>query len=284
MKKLNDHIDFEKDFFQNSSIPYTKSKDEIWAELESKLSERPQGNIIRMNMKRMISYSVAAVLIICLGLLSFIRFYQVDVLCPHGQHVSVNLPDGSRVTLNAGSEISYHPYWWKYSRKIRFSGEAYFEVKKGRQFEVKSERASTTVLGTSFNIYSRNQEYRVNCITGKVMVKTKDNQSAVLTKNEFSVVGHDKKIVKLQDEKLNKNAVAWMKNEFIFTSMPLKDIYEELERQFDIEITGKEKLTGVSTFNARRGSSPEEIINLVGKPFGVKCVKISDRKYIVEQK
>lgn len=284
MKKLNDHIDFEKDFFQNSSIPYTKSKDEIWAELESKLSEKPQGKIIRMNMKRMISYSVAAVLIICLGLLSFLRFYQVNVFCPKGQHVSVKLPDGSMVTLNAGSEMSYYPYWWKYGRKIRLSGEAYFEVKKGKRFEVKSELASTTVLGTSFNIYSRNQQYRVNCITGKVMVKTKDNQTKVLTKNEFSVVGHDKKIVKLHDEKLNKNAVAWMMNEFIFTSMPLKDIYEELERQFDIEITGKEKLTGVSTFNARRGSSPEEIINLVGKPFGVKCVKISDRKYIVEQK
>jgi transmembrane sensor len=284
MKKLNDHIDFEKDFFQNSSIPYNKSKEEIWAEMESKLSERPQGRIIQLSIKRIISYSVAAAFIIGLGLLSFLRFYQEELVCPYGQHVSVKLPDGSRVTLNAGSEISYHPYWWKYQRKIHFSGEAFFEVKKGNRFEVISDKASTTVLGTSFNIYSRNQEYRVNCITGKVMIKTKDNQTEVLTKNESSVVGQDNKIVKLQDENLNKNAVAWMKNEFIFTSMPLKDIYEELERQFDIEITGKEKLTGVSTFNARRGSSPEEIINLVGKPFGVKCVKISDRKYIVEQK
>jgi ferric-dicitrate binding protein FerR (iron transport regulator) len=284
MKKFNDHIDFEKDFFQDSSISYPKSKEEIWAEMELKLSARPQGRVIRLNLKRMISYSVAAVLIIGLGLLSFLRFYQVGVNCPHGQHVSVKLPDGSRVTLNAGSEMSYNPYWWEYSRKIRFAGEAYFEVKKGNRFEVRSEKASTTVLGTSFNIYSRNQEYRVNCITGKVMVKTKDNQSVVLSKNESSVVGHDNKILTLKDENLNKNAVAWMKNEFIFTSMPLKDIFAEFERQFDIEITGKEKLTGVSTFNARRGSSPEEIINLVGKPFGVKCVKISDRKFIVEQK
>jgi transmembrane sensor len=281
---FKDHIDFEKDFFQNSSIPYSKTKEDVWADMELKLVEKPKGKKINLPVYKAISYSAAAVLIIGLGLLSFLNLYRINVSVPFGQHSKIELPDGSTVTLNAGSQMSYHPYWWKYSRKVNLSGEAYFEVKKGNKFEVKSQKASTTVLGTSFNIYSRNQEYRVNCITGKVMVKTNDNQSEVLSENEFSVVTRDNKIVKLQDENLNKNALAWIKNEFIFTSMPLKEIYEELERQFDIEITGKENLVGISTFNARRGSSPEEIINLVGKPFGVKCIKISERKYIVEQK
>jgi hypothetical protein len=66
--------------------------------------------------------------------------------------------------------------------------------------------------------------------------------------------------------------------------MPIKDIYEEIERQYDIVIDGKEKIKGLSTFNSKRGSSAEEIINSIGKPFGVKCIKISDNKYIVEQK
>lgn len=284
MNQDKDHMNFERDFFKKSKIQYSKSKEEVWLEMESKLTESHKDNVIKVNFIQYLKYGVAAVLIIGLGLLSFSRYYSIDIYCPNGQHSIVALPDGSKVTLNANSNLSYHPYWWQFSRKLNFSGEAFFEVQKGKKFEVISEKASTTVLGTKFNIYSRNDEYRVYCISGKVKVETKKNKSTILMKNDYTIVSQDNNIVKLQDETINQNAIAWINNEFIFTALPLKVVYEEIERQFDIVISGKENLKGISTSNIKRGSSPEEIINIIGKPFGVKCVKVSDKNFIVEQK
>jgi ferric-dicitrate binding protein FerR (iron transport regulator) len=284
MKEDNNHIDFERDFFKSSTVQYSRSKEEVWADMESKLSRNPKGKVMQVNFKKLIWYSAAAVIIMSLGLISFIRLYSVNVFVPNGQHTKIDLPDGSIVTLNANSSLSYYPYWWRFSRQLDFSGEAFFEVKKGKKFVVKSELASTSVLGTSFNIYARKDEYKVNCITGRVMVETRNNESAIIIKNEYTIVNQENKIVKLQDENITKSSIAWIQNEFVFTSMPLKNIYEEIERQFDIEIIGKENLNGISSFNSKRGSSAEEMINLIGRPFGLKCIKISERKYIVEQK
>ncbi len=283
MKDYKSHIYFESDFFKKTNIRYSKSKEDVWSDMESKLKDNPEGKVLNIDFRRITKYSAAAVLIIGLGILSFLRLYSVNIYCPNGQHTKVNLPDGSLVTLNANSSLAYKPYWWQFGRIIELEGEAFFKVKIGKKFVVQSENASTTVLGTSFNIYSRKNEYKVNCISGRVMVKTKNKQSAILLKNEYTIVNKDNNIVKLQDENKNKNAIAWMNNEFVFTSMQLQDIYEEIERQFDIVIIGKENLKGIASFNTKRGSSAEEIIYLIGKPFGIKCIKISETKYIVEQ-
>ena len=57
-----------------------------------------------------------------------------------------------------------------FSRKVSLEGEAFFEVNPGKKFEVVSKFGKTIVLGTSFNIYSRNSSYQVTCMTGKVKV------------------------------------------------------------------------------------------------------------------
>ena len=281
MKNNKNHTDFEKEFFAKTNIRYSKSKEDVWLELDAKLEETSK-KVLKVNFMKIISYSAAAVLVIGLGLFSFLKFYSVNVYCPKGQHSVVTLPDGSKATLNANSELSYHPYWWKYSREIDFSGEAFFEVKKGERFSVVSKNGTTTVLGTSFNIFARENNYKVYCITGKVKVMVKDKKFVVLTKNEFSVIKKSSKsLEKGQDEKNNQNSIAWIKNEFIFTEMPLKDAYEEIERQFDIIIEGKEQFDKTYSGSFKRGSSPEEAINIINKAFGIGYKKISSKRYIL---
>jgi transmembrane sensor len=277
------HIDFENDFFKNRNIQYSTSMDDVWADMELKMNEKAAGKVILFNFTKLLKYSAAAILIIGLGLLSFMRLYTTRINCPNAQHAQVQLPDGSAVTLNAKSELSYHPYWWLMQRKVDFNGEAFFKVKKGKKFIVVSEMGTTTVLGTSFNIFSRNNEDRVNCISGRVLVENKNNESTILTKNEYTIINQSNKLVKLLDVNKASSSIAWMHNEFNFTSIPLTEVYEEIERQYDITIVGKENMKGLSTFNSKKESSAEEIINMVGKPFGIRCTKISDKKFIVEQ-
>lgn len=284
MKNSFDHTNFEKEFFTKTNIRYSKSKKEVWSELEAKLEAPIKGKAIKVNFKKVFSYSAAAVLVIGLGIYSFLRFYTINIYCPNGQHSSVKLPDGSKVSLNAGSELAYHPYWWKYNREVDFNGEAFFEVTKGETFTVVSETGITTVLGTSFNIFARNKDYRVHCITGKVRVEVENKKPVVLTKNEYSLISKKQGFIIAKDTVSSKNSIAWLKNEFKFKAVELKIVLEEIERQFDVVIEGKNGLTELRTIDFNRGSSLDSILNdIVGKPSGIKFENISNNRYRVKK-
>ena len=102
---------------------------------------------------------------------------------------TVILPDGSIAQLNGSSTLKYHPYWWNISRNISLEGEAFFEVAKGSKFSVESKNGTTSVLGTSFNIYARSNQYEVVCVTGKVWVENATGEvSTIITPNQKAVL------------------------------------------------------------------------------------------------
>ena len=285
MKDNFNHTDFEKEFFSTTNIQYSKSKEEVWSELGAKLDETKQTKVVKVNFTKVISYAAAAVLVVGLSIFSFLRYYSVKINCPMGQHSLVTLPDGSKVTLNANSQLSYHPYWWKYSREIDFSGEAFFEVTKGNSFLVISEKGTTSVLGTSFNIYARKNEYRVHCISGKVKVKKGNSEPVILTKKEYSVLSKDQRLIKFEDEAINQNSISWIKNEFKFKSIQLKVVLEEVERQFDVAIEGKNNLVDTVTVDFTREGSLDDILNnIIGMPNGIRFKPVSKNRYqIIKQ-
>lgn len=286
MKKRDENTDLNKDQIDklnemntNLKIPYTKSKDVVWAELTTKIDFKPQAIKINLFTHPGFRMAIAATLIILFGLAGVMRYITTSVETLPGEHQLVNLPDGSGVEMNAGSVLNYHPYWWKFERTLTFTGEAFFDVKKGIPFTVKSQRGITRVLGTSFTIYSRKDIYRVTCLTGKVKVmnfKTLNdvildsNQKAELNqKNEFNV---------------NKNidlntAKSWIDNKFIFTSTPISEVIEEIERQFDVSINGYEKFNNQYTGNFDRNQNIEQVLNLVCRPFGIEYQKINANEF-----
>ncbi len=139
------------------SVEWGESKEDIWAKMEAQMQHsNPNGRVISLN-RSILQWAVAAVILILVGTTAFMRFYTEWSLVPDGEHRIVELPDHSKVHLNAGSEVGYHPYWWAFSREVQFEGEAYFEVEKGNRFQVESGNGTTTVLGTSFNIYARDE-------------------------------------------------------------------------------------------------------------------------------
>jgi len=279
MNKNFNHTEFEKQFFERTNIQFSKSQEDVWLEMDTMLGEPNGSKVLKMNFRKAFSYGAAATILLFIGIVSFLRFYSIDVYCPKGQHSTISLPDNSEVTLNANSKLSYFPYWWKFSRQIEFEGEAYFNVAKGTKFEVISEYGKTTVLGTSFNIFARDKNYKVHCISGKVKVEVGNDNPLVLAKNEFSIKEKGERLVKLKNQESTQNSISWISNKFVYTDTPLIDIIEEIERQFDIIVDGKERLKGMSTVSFTRGNSPNKIINIVSKPFGLKCIKISGKKY-----
>lgn len=114
-----------------------------------------------------------------IGLLPQVETFKTE----NGEIASLTLPDNSQVTLNAGSQVVYSGNRFNTRRKIQLTGEAYFKVTKGNTFSVVTTEGTVTVLGTTFNVRSRDEKLSVFCYTGKV--KVSDPFKAVyLTKGE----------------------------------------------------------------------------------------------------
>lgn len=286
MKKGNTNHQEEKgrgptveELQQQLNIPFSKSRADVWEEMESRLVEKTIDRKISIMASPIFRYAMAASIVFVLGLTGVMRFYSVTQDTLPGQHLVVSLPDGSTVNMNASSTLSYHPYWWRFSRSLSFQGEAYFEVEKGSRFTVQSEKGETSVLGTSFNIYSRNENYRVACFTGKVRVTShKISQTVVLTPNEMAEMNPTGGLDVLQNANV-KAETAWVNNEFVFTSVPLKEVMEEIERQYGVKILGKGKIQGAYTGNFSREKGVEEALHFVCKSLGITFDKVKANEY-----
>ena len=276
MSKQHPNNDKHGRFFKKTQIPYTRSKEDVWKEMMARMEEKnePRGKTRSL----VFLYAAAAVMVLLIGLTAFMRFHKTNLYAPPGQHVSKTLPDGSNVHLNAGTKLSYHPYWWRFARILELQGEAYFQVEKGNRFTVKSPQGATQVLGTSFNIYARDNEYRVHCLTGQIQVETEVGKSKILKPNQAISVSR-KGEMNYKTSIRTQHAIAWTKNRFVYTSAPLREVFREMERQFDISIELDPEIKGEYTGNFQRGSSPETILKVIARPFGLEVEQIHQTKY-----
>jgi len=286
MKDQNLHNDLSKveeqskAFFSSGTFRWEKSSDEIWEEMQSAISEH-EGRVIVFR-SRTFSYAIAAIFIFLIGMGGFFRFYSKTINVPAGEHQLVELPDGSSVQLNAQTEISYNPYWWKINRNVRFNGEAFFKVQKGKRFSVISDQGITEVLGTSFNVFSREDNYKVTCVTGSVKVTSKtmkevtllpDSRATVLPGGGIKV---EKNITTMPD-------ISWKDNYFQFTGVPFNMVINEIERQYNLEILVDEPVNDNFTGNFKRQENIDNVLKYVCLPLGLSYTKVSDNTYEIRR-
>ncbi|HEY0091357.1 MAG TPA: FecR domain-containing protein [Flavobacterium sp.] len=193
---------------------------------------------------------IAAILVIFLGLAFFIKSnYNQKVYAGNGETSTCALPDNSQVILNADSEICYTSWNWENDRTVELDGEAYFRVAKGEKFVVSTKLGKVSVLGTQFDVKAREDRFDVSCYEGRVRVDYK-SQSVIITKGQHVAFENGKFI------EIPQSTVAqpeWLDDEVAFEKENLKNILNELSRQYDIKITSKadakQRFTGTLPLN-----------------------------------
>lgn len=272
----------DSSFFSKVKIPFEKDKQEVWDLLESKISAQPNAKKIVL-INRKIVWAIAATFLLLLSTSLVMRFYTKSLNVLKGEHLTALLPDGSRVELNAESTLKYHPYWWMFRREIQFSGEGYFEIEKGSKLEISSSKGKTIVLGTSFNIYTRNDQYKVTCLSGKVKVVSASMKEAILTPDYHAELDENGNILV---NKLDKpeGTTQWINEMFKFSSEPLLQVIEEIERQYNIVIKTSGNFDYLYTGYFAKSMNPDQVLNLICKPFGLTFVKKSETEFMIFQK
>lgn len=216
-----------KDFLDKSSnaqIPPTNRKEDIWKNIDAATRK-----------SNTTSYLMAAASLALL-IVSWFVFLRPESISLHqtqfAEKKNVELPDGSVVELNADSELSFDTDWDQ--RNIELKGEAFFEVKKGEAFTVETDFGSVQVLGTSFNVISREKLFEVACKTGKVVVNipSKDFKKIILPGDRISFNMSEV----LEEQTTVETIGSWKKGQFYFDSKPLSQVFDELERQFDVDL------------------------------------------------
>jgi len=263
--------------YENFKIPAKYSKDDSWEKFKTVI-ETPHEKAPPKTRSLKVFYTSAAAIILLLIGLSLFNYFNANIIITskNGENKLVVLPDSSTVELNAASTLSYNQFGWKHHRLVILDGEGFFSVKKGKRFEVKTNHGNVVVLGTSFNVFARNENFFVVCKTGKVKVESIN--TVVLTPGL--------KAFKNKDQKINiENAIvehetAWQNGEFWFNNVRLIDVLNELERQFDIKIVYKDienrRYTGY--FNIK---SLQDALTAVCSPMQLKFKNENDKTYII---
>lgn len=226
--------------FEYKKAPSESEMSKIFEQLEgSQNQDSPFVSVHKKDNVRKIRpiflrYAAAVALLFVVGLGSY-YLNGVDVYVSNGNSITHQLPDGSTVELNADSRISYNKITWLVSRKVSFKGEAFFKVEQESTFSVISNIGSTQVLGTSFNVYSREQDYRVECISGRVKVSYRGVDNKTILTPGKGVKYYDTKEARIFTFKKDTR-IDWRNGEFYFDNESIKNIFDEFSRQYDIEV------------------------------------------------
>jgi transmembrane sensor len=216
----------------------------------------------------LLKLAAAAVLIIVAGYALISQFNKKPskenlraFVSAKGERKNFQLPDGSVVTLNAGSKIIIDESYGVYTRDIYLQGEAFFDVKhdKATPFIVHTPAMDIKALGTSFNVkaYPCEKSIEASLVKGLVEVTLKDeeNRKVLLHPNqkiEWKYAGNGKRVAAIMNKKtaspedliqsLTKTdggdlkEIAWTENKLVFADDTLEDIAVLLGRWYGVNI------------------------------------------------
>ncbi|WP_439481376.1 FecR family protein [Cyclobacterium plantarum] len=155
-----------------------------------------------------------------------------------GEKLRLNLPDDSKITLNANSTIYFSSLYGVKERIVRLSGEAFFEIAKDslRPFRVETDGIVTTALGTAFNVFARSGQVSVALTEGRVAVDGPQSKME-LEPGQLARMDKAKAISGLRVEKFDAEKITgWKEGRLGFDKKPLKLILEDLERWYGVEM------------------------------------------------
>ena len=251
-------------------VPKGKSKEIALAELKNLITEKETQIVGSKKKSNNIILSISA---IAAGLLVLIGLWQLLFVMPQskvaaemGSQTEYLLPDGTVVHLNADSQITFNKRKFRSDRYLVLNGEAFFNVTKGSSFRIETPNGEIMVLGTSFNVYSRDDLFKVSCVTGNVMVSSK-NQTVSVKANESAELKGG--ILKASHDDKISYITGWINGDFYFENAPLNLVFDEIERQFNIKFArrnmDKDFFTG--SFNNKDLNTALEIVCI---PMGLK--------------
>lgn len=239
----------------------TKPADQMWESFNfpSKVAQAPKKNFLRWLIVGIIGI---------IALLA-VLFYNPKRTINTGKNETQNFAfiDGSKAYLGPNSQISYDADGYMDSRTIAMKGHVYFEVEKGSTFTVQMPRGSVQVLGTSFDIWSVENDYiTVECYEGSVKVTSAKTQLEQIISGGQGVSLNNNQLSEVNT--LSRMRPDWKENQRIYKGIPVNLFLEDLSSYYGVTFSSE----GINSQELISGSYPTDHLEKA-----IKTIEVSNQ-------
>lgn len=267
-----DYIFYKENDGKNFLFGSKYTADQTYLYIEQAISKH---TIFRK--KQLIRYASSAVAILLVSLISFYLYKMSDtprmeyIATSYGEHKDINLPDGTVITLNSLSSISYPHDLEGDTRQIELKGEAYFDVAKDplKPFVVTVDNIEVKVLGTKFNLeaYENEENITTSLFEGSVSVNVYNGVTQKLVSGGKAVYNKSSGEINTSHTVDIDNQIYWMKGALYFDNEPLSAIFKTLAREKDVHFELQNLTIGKLRITASfdRKESMDEILNILSQ-------------------
>lgn len=262
-----------------SPDPVAVDVDAAWERMLGRISHK-SGKETPVRSLRYV-WTAAAVLLVSFGL----YFVAKNFIVPPAMKSVVSaetvlkdtLSDGTVVSLNRNSSLTYPEKFRESSRSVKLKGEAFFEVthQEGKSFLVEAGAARIQVLGTSFNVKAYpGADIEVSVEQGTVRLftvqtATNDTLSVSLGAGERGIL----RIGSEQPELLESSSpdrLYWLDKTLEFRQTELSGVFNILTDHFGIHIHYDDPSILQCRLSATfRDESLETIMEVIATSFGL---------------
>ncbi len=205
------------------------------------------------------------------------------LIVPKQMVFNLILADGSEVMLNANSSIEYPSEFDTAERRVKVSGEVFFNVKKSNvPFIVENDKASIRVYGTKFTVNSNGEDFSAVLINGSVGVTPK-NEKEVMIKPSEKIIVMQSGDYEVKEVDVNKYT-DWTRGEFVIEKGRLGELIEELSDWHGINIGNldEETYNKLVTVHIEMDLPIYDIIIVLEKIIGKQIIYEGGGKYVIE--
>lgn len=272
--------------------------DNAWNTLYARINEGESGsgeNSTSLRILRSTSFRVAASVLIILSLAVTVTLFinpdlasrKITIATNNDQkNLQVPLPDGSRIFLNRNSELTYSTRFGKGGRNVELTGEAFFEIAPdaSKPFSIDAGNASVRVVGTSFNVITKNNDEAVEVFvkTGKVMLS--DNSGSGSIALDPGYIGTMAKGKPVKTLNKNPNYLSWNTGLLVYNGQTLDVVISDLKRVYNMDIVADDREILENRWTSPIDNQPPEtIIRLICASFNLSYTKDGDVYHLVRE-
>ncbi|TDO04088.1 FecR family protein [Sunxiuqinia elliptica] len=217
------------------------------------------------------------------------------VIIPYGKKSMIMLSDGTKVWLNAGSQLVYPSVFLRNKREVVLVGEAYFDVTKNQDkpFIVRTAELNVRVLGTKFDVSAYPED--------DFVATTLEEGSVGLEIKGKGLLAEDKQILLTPNQKISLNKAtrettvrvvdvsmytSWKEGILKSESEDLIRLIKKIERYYNIEISLKDPLVAGYKISGKLDleNSAEEVLNIIKLTVPIDWTKKSNGDFIIMSK
>jgi len=215
---------------------------------------------------------------------------EVRYTTGYGNTRKIELPDGSLVTLNANSTLSFFPHWdGTHPREVRLQGEAFFSVLKkpgagNAKFRVYTSYLNVEVLGTQFNVKERRGNTQVVLNSGKIKLNSNllpASDTLIMKPGELVQLSgpRDTLVKKIVNPEVYSS---WRNNVLIFNQTPLYEVATLIEDTYGLKVEFENEIQASKTITGNVPAANVDVLLLaLSKSFNF---RISREKDLVKLK